>query len=74
MHRHHVLSVSTVLLVAANFLIPVAIVLFAVGFFPYKPFLPGLAEYESLEYGTPPEAPFDRIIFMVIDALRRFVA
>ncbi|OTB11945.1 hypothetical protein K445DRAFT_321661 [Daldinia sp. EC12] len=70
MHRHNVFNVSTLLLVAANLLIPVAILLFAVGFFPYKPFLPGLAEYQSLEYGPPPEAPFDRLIFMVVDALR----
>ncbi|KAI1799940.1 alkaline phosphatase-like protein [Daldinia bambusicola] len=70
MHRHNVSNVSTLFLVAANLLIPVAILLFAVGFFPYKPFLPGLAEYQSLEYGPPPEAPFDRLIFMVVDALR----
>ncbi|KAL7626028.1 major facilitator superfamily transporter protein [Parahypoxylon ruwenzoriense] len=70
MHRHHVFPVSTVLLVVANLLIPISIVLFAVGFFPYKPFLPGLAEYQSLDYGSPPDAPFDRLIFMVIDALR----
>ncbi|KAI0834434.1 alkaline phosphatase-like protein [Hypoxylon sp. FL0890] len=70
MHRHYVFPVSTVLLVAANLFIPVAIVLFAIGFFPYKPFLPGLAEYQTLEYGPPPKAPFDRLIFMVIDALR----
>ncbi|KAI0378756.1 alkaline phosphatase-like protein [Hypomontagnella monticulosa] len=70
MIRHHVFPVSTVLLVAANLLIPVAIGLFAIGFFPYKPFLPGLAEYQPLQYGPPPKAPFDRLIFMVIDALR----
>ncbi|KAI1641831.1 alkaline phosphatase-like protein [Daldinia loculata] len=70
MYRHNVFPVSTILLVAANLLIPVAILLFAVGFFPYKPFLPGLAEYQSLDYGSPPEAPFDRLIFMVVDALR----
>ncbi|KAI1093336.1 alkaline phosphatase-like protein [Rostrohypoxylon terebratum] len=70
MHRHNVFPLSTVLLVAANLLIPVAIVLFAIGFFPYKPFLPGLAEYQSFEHGPPPEPPFDRVIFMVIDALR----
>ncbi|KAI1206541.1 alkaline phosphatase-like protein [Annulohypoxylon truncatum] len=70
MHRHNVLPLSTALLVAANLLIPVAIILFAIGFFPYKPFLPGLAEYKSFEYGPPPQAPFDRLIFMVIDALR----
>ncbi|KAI5860533.1 alkaline phosphatase-like protein [Durotheca rogersii] len=74
MHRHYVFSVfsaSTLLLVLANLLVPVAILTFAVGFFPYKPFLPGLAEYEPLpEYGSPPDAPFDRLVFMVIDALR----
>ncbi|CAJ2506873.1 Uu.00g080590.m01.CDS01 [Anthostomella pinea] len=70
MRRSHVFSVSTSLLVAANLLIPVAILIFATGFFPYKPFLPGLAEYEDLEYGSPPAAPFDRLVFMVVDALR----
>ena len=59
------------LLVTANLLIPVAIVMFAIGFFPYKPFLPGLAQYEDLEYGPPPDGPFDKLVFMVVDALRR---
>lgn len=59
------------LLVVANVLIPIAILIFATGFFPYKPFLSGLAQYESLEYDAPPEAPFDKVIFMVVDALRR---
>ncbi|ESZ94512.1 hypothetical protein SBOR_5092 [Sclerotinia borealis F-4128] len=58
------------LLVGANILIPIAILIFASGFFPYKPFLSGLAQYESLDYGAPPEAPFDKVIFMVVDALR----
>ncbi|OLN81583.1 GPI ethanolamine phosphate transferase 2 [Colletotrichum chlorophyti] len=57
-------------LIIANILIPVAILIFATGFFPYKPVLPGLAEYESLRYGAPPAAPFDRLVFMVVDALR----
>lgn len=62
---------STLSLIAANLLIPVAIVIFAAGFFPYKPLLPGLAEYEPLEgYGEPPEAPFEKLVFMVVDALR----
>ncbi|EAA33695.3 alkaline phosphatase-like protein [Neurospora crassa] len=62
---------STLLLIAANVLIPVAIVIFATGFFPYKPLLPGLAQYEPLDgYGEPPEAPFDKLVFMVVDALR----
>lgn len=61
----------SLLLAAANLLIPVSILIYATGFFPYKPFLPGLAEFEPLEYGLPPDAPFDRLIFMVVDALRR---
>jgi ethanolaminephosphotransferase len=60
-----------VLLTIANILIPLAIVVFAIGFFPYKPSLPGLAEYEVLEVGEPPSAPFDKLVFMVVDALRR---
>jgi ethanolamine phosphate transferase 2 subunit G len=64
--RKHVLS-----LFAANVLIPIAILVFARGFFPYKPFLSGLATYERLSYSTPPEAPFNKVVFMVVDALRR---
>lgn len=68
----------TILLVLANLLIPVAILVFASGFFPYKPFMPGLAEYEELVWEgrdagalqEPPEAPFDKLVFMVVDALR----
>ncbi|KAI1429342.1 alkaline-phosphatase-like protein [Xylaria sp. FL1777] len=70
MYRHHVFPLSTVFLVAANLLLPVAILIFATGFFPYKPFLPGLARYEELDYGSPPSAPFDKLVFMVVDALR----
>ncbi|KAH7308203.1 alkaline-phosphatase-like protein [Stachybotrys elegans] len=60
----------TLFITIANLLIPLSIVIFAVGFFPYKPFLPGLAEFETLEYGPPPAAPFDKLVFMVVDALR----
>lgn len=63
--------ISTSLLTVANILIPISIIVFATGFFPYKPFLPGLADYEALEYGPPPDGPFDKLIFMVVDALRR---
>ncbi|OBT48294.1 hypothetical protein VE00_01172 [Pseudogymnoascus sp. WSF 3629] len=65
-------SKSTVMLTIANLFIPIAILTFASGFFPYKPFLPGLAEYEALGFGlgAPPKAPFDKVIFMVVDALR----
>ena len=62
---------SLILLAIANLLIPVAVLIFATGFFPYKPFLPGLAKFQDLKYGDPPEAPFDKVIFMVVDALRR---
>jgi hypothetical protein len=65
-------QIRSLLLITANVLIPIAILTFAGGFFPYKPFLSGLAQYESLEYGAPPEAPFDKVIFMVVDALRRY--
>lgn len=72
------MALRTVLLAIANLLIPVAILIFATGFFPYKPFMPGLAGFEELEnYGKsgedmrhPPEAPFDKLVFMVVDALR----
>lgn len=37
------------LLVAANILIPLACLIFATGFFPYKPMLPGLATFEDQE-------------------------
>lgn len=58
------------LLAAANILIPLAVLTFATGFFPYKPFVPGLGQYELSEYGDPPEPHFDKVIFMVVDALR----
>ncbi|KAH7348158.1 alkaline-phosphatase-like protein [Pyrenochaeta sp. MPI-SDFR-AT-0127] len=68
----------TILLALANLLVPVAIIVFATGFFPYKPFMPGLAEYEELgwnhvlgeEWQKTPAAPFDKVVFMVVDALR----
>ncbi|KAJ3493366.1 hypothetical protein NLG97_g4774 [Lecanicillium saksenae] len=63
-------SLATLPLAIANLLIPISILIFATGFFPYKPFLPGLAEYEVLESGPPPQPPFDKLVFVVIDALR----
>ena len=72
------MALRTVLLIVANLLVPVAILVFATGFFPYKPFLPGLAQYEELGmndvlgkgWQEPPKAPFDKLVFMVVDALR----
>jgi ethanolaminephosphotransferase len=69
--RLHAALPSALWLVAANALIAVAVLLFATGFFPYKPVLAGLAQrqkcYETLG------APFDRLVFMVVDALRRYL-
>ncbi|KAF2731244.1 GPI ethanolamine phosphate transferas-like protein 2 [Polyplosphaeria fusca] len=67
---------QTLSLVLANLLIPAAILVFATGFFPYKPFMPGLAVYEKLGWEEKmgwtkePEPQFDRVVFMVVDALR----
>lgn len=69
--RNGVTTLSTVLLVVSNLLIPIAIYVFGTGFFPYKPLLPGLAVYDNSKHGPPPPAPFDRVVFMVVDALRR---
>ena len=66
------LRLSLLLLVAANLLLPVALLTFATGFFPYKPFIKGRASYRSDDDGVKPApAPFNKIIFMVVDALRR---
>ena len=56
------------------------IAFFARGFFPYKRVLPGFApsigpeDYEDLGLRTvgPAEKVFDRLVFIVIDALRRY--
>ncbi|KAI9661978.1 MAG: major facilitator super transporter protein [Alyxoria varia] len=63
-------SMLTLALASANLLIPLALLVFASGFFPYKPFLTGLAKYHDIPGQPPPPAPFDKVIFMVIDALR----
>ncbi|EDP47458.1 transferase (Gpi7), putative [Aspergillus fumigatus A1163] len=54
----------------ANILIVVAISIFSSGFFPYKSLLPGLATFAETNIGTVAPKVFDRVIFMVIDALR----
>ncbi|KAM5433367.1 major facilitator superfamily transporter protein [Microsporum canis] len=51
-------------------LFPLALLLFASGFFPYKPFIPGLAVFDEGDDGSRPSPIFDRVIFMVVDALR----
>ncbi|KAL4950566.1 alkaline-phosphatase-like protein [Aspergillus filifer] len=56
------------LILVANALIPIAIAVFSIGFFPYKPLISGLAAFEEPE-NAPPKV-FDKVIFMVVDALR----
>jgi len=54
--------------------------LVGIGFFPYKKALPGFATgngpQDFLDFGLepvgPPEKLFDRLVFIVIDALRRY--
>jgi ethanolaminephosphotransferase len=55
----------------ANILIPVGILTFSTGFFPYKPLLPGLATFDEADQDAP-SAVFDKVVFMVVDALRRY--
>ncbi|KAI9368004.1 alkaline-phosphatase-like protein [Aspergillus egyptiacus] len=56
------------LIFVANILIPFAVLAFSFGFFPYKPLIPGIAAFDESQ-SVPPRA-FDRVIFMVVDALR----
>lgn len=52
----------------ASLLFPIASITFGKGFLPFKPLLSGFATYAH-DYESPP-APFDKVVFMVIDALR----
>lgn len=54
----------------ANILVPVGILTFSSGFFPYKPLLPGLASFDEADQNAASPV-FDKVIFMVVDALRR---
>lgn len=56
--------------ILANLLVPVGILTFSTGFFPYKPLLPGLAIFDETDADVSPV--FDKVIFMVVDALRRY--
>lgn len=56
---------------AANILLPVSVLIFALGFFPYKPLLPGLAIFNDAQINAGQDgAIFDRLVFIVVDALR----
>ncbi|KAJ5375351.1 Alkaline phosphatase-like alpha/beta/alpha [Penicillium concentricum] len=56
--------------VIANLLVPVGILTFSSGFFPYKPLIPGLATFDETGANATAPAMFDKVIFMVVDALR----
>ena len=58
-------------IVIANLLLPVGILIFSSGFFPYKPLLPGLATFDEVDRNKT-SAVFNKVIFMVVDALRRW--
>ncbi|KAJ5279897.1 GPI ethanolamine phosphate transferase 2 [Penicillium angulare] len=55
----------------ANVLVLVGILTFSTGFFPYKPLLPGLATFQETDSDVTPV--FDKVIFMVVDALRSLI-
>jgi hypothetical protein len=70
-HKYKRLSLLTI----ANILLPIAVSLFASGFFPYKPVLPGLAVFDGVveaesTTNTQPKQMFGRMVLMVVDALR----
>ncbi|OCK76489.1 alkaline phosphatase-like protein [Lepidopterella palustris CBS 459.81] len=62
-------------LFAANLLIPAGVVLFIVGFFRGRPPVTASTEshFGAAEVIAPDSAPFDKVIFMMVDALRRHV-
>ncbi|WPH00836.1 Hypothetical protein R9X50_00366600 [Acrodontium crateriforme] len=73
MVRSH--STRLIALTLSNVLLPIAVLVFALGFFPFKPILPGLANFddgkEQILVGSGQQHPvFDRLVFMVVDALR----
>lgn len=60
---------SWLLVAVVNVILPIGIIIFAKGFFPYKPVFPGLAAFDA--GAEPLPAPFNKVVFMVVDALRR---
>lgn len=54
----------------ANVFVIASLVIFAKGFFPHKASLPGVAQWPAASGASTRAAPFDRVVFMVVDALR----
>ncbi|KAF3935702.1 hypothetical protein ABW19_dt0207959 [Dactylella cylindrospora] len=65
-------SIRWLRLAAGNLLLWVAVLVFAKAFFPYKPFLQGLAQHGDYhDAGQAPAPPqFEKLVFMLVDALR----
>ncbi|KAL9108954.1 MAG: hypothetical protein Q9227_006350 [Pyrenula ochraceoflavens] len=61
---------ENVFLVAVNIAVIFSLFLFGLGFFPHKAFIPGKADWLDGEITSPVKAPFTKVIFMVVDALR----
>jgi ethanolaminephosphotransferase len=63
-------------LVVANLLLPVGVILFIVGFFRGRPPIskPPAFDVNNLDLAQHVSAPppFDKVIFMMVDALRRY--
>lgn len=62
------------LLTLCNVLSLGSLSIFAWGFFGVKPYLTDLEQYGAYDLDVlnpPTSAPFDKIVFMVVDALRR---
>jgi ethanolamine phosphate transferase 2 subunit G len=64
-------GLSRITCTLANIFSACAVLLFAAGFFPHKAFLPGLATWPLDRNASILVSPFDKVIFMVVDALRR---
>ncbi|KAI1800132.1 alkaline-phosphatase-like protein [Daldinia bambusicola] len=63
-------TTGTLLLLVANILIPLGMLIFMTGLFRSRPLL-DVAKFPSPSLGTTAhKAPFDKVIFMMVDALR----
>lgn len=65
---------NNLFLLIPNIFIPIGVVLFIVGFFRGRPPITGSTLLGSYTHGQDQlaPAPFDKIVFMMVDALRRY--
>lgn len=64
---------QNLLLLAANLLIPAGVLVFMTGYFRGRPRMASRGEVDKGETAraTSESAPFDKVVFMMVDALRR---